>query len=109
MAKRRAKRIADRKVKEEISEEERPLLTLIASVIAQIAMREMDVTEEFETNNKLFNKKSSTVIKARKQKVSLSGTIGNNFNRMIINVLNDFSYKRLKKHSFNKVLIVRYL
>ena len=33
--------MADRRVKGEISEEERPLLTLIANVIAQIAVREM--------------------------------------------------------------------
>ena len=68
MAKRRARRMADSKVREEISEQERPLLTLIASVIAQIAMREMGINEEFETNDKLFNKTSSTVMKARKQK-----------------------------------------
>lgn len=68
MAKRRAKRIADRKVKGEISEEERPLLTLIANVIAQIAIREMSSSEEIENNHELLDKTSSSKIKTRKLK-----------------------------------------
>lgn len=68
MAKRRAKRIADRRIKGKISEEERLLLTLIADVIAQIAIREMDTAEEIEINSEPLNKPGAKVMKTKKQK-----------------------------------------
>ena len=49
----RAKRIVNRKVKDEISGEEKPLLSIIANIIAQIAIREIDCDEETESNNDL--------------------------------------------------------
>ena len=71
MAKRRAKRIADRKVKDQISEEEKPVLTLIANIIAQIAIREMDRDEEIASNNDSSYKSSSSSIKTKKKKLRL--------------------------------------
>ncbi len=58
MAKRRAKRIVDRKIKDEISEGEKPALTLIANIIAQIALREMNRDEEIESSYDLSSKSS---------------------------------------------------
>ena len=65
MKKRRAKRISDRNVNYEISEEERPFLTLVAEIIAQIVLKQLD-EEEPNTNkfqqiesSKIFTKKKS--------------------------------------------------
>ena len=55
MIKRKAKRIADRHVKG-ISEEEQPLLTLIAGIIAEIAIRIMNEDEEFTQSDNLSNR-----------------------------------------------------
>jgi hypothetical protein len=63
MAKRRAKRIVDRKVKGEISEEEKPILTLIANIIAQIAVIEMAHVEEIERSYDTSSRPSSSPIK----------------------------------------------
>ncbi|ETZ23371.1 hypothetical protein [Pedobacter sp. V48] len=60
MAKRRAKRIADQKVKGEISEEEKPALTLIANIIAQIAVSEMARVEEIERSYDTSSRSSSS-------------------------------------------------
>lgn len=60
--------MADRRVKGEISEEERPLLMLIANVIAQIAIGAMNSSEEIENYYKVLDKTSSSKIKTRKPK-----------------------------------------
>jgi hypothetical protein len=66
MKKRRAKRISDRNINYEISEEERSFLTLVAEIIAQIVLKELDEEEEPNTNkfqqiesSKIFTKKNS--------------------------------------------------
>jgi hypothetical protein len=64
---RRAKRIAERKFKGEISEEERPLLTLIANIIAQIAISEMNRDEEIEHSYDTSSKSSSSPKKTKKK------------------------------------------
>lgn len=69
MEKRRAKRIVDRKVKNEVSEEEKPLLTLIAKIIAEIAIVEMDRDEEIKDGRNPLNKTSPSLIKAETKKL----------------------------------------
>jgi hypothetical protein len=68
MEKRRAKRIADRKVKNEVSEEEKPLLTLIANIIAEIAITEMNRDDEIGSSHNSLNKTCSSTIKTKRKK-----------------------------------------
>jgi len=76
MEKRRAKRIVDRKVKNEDSEEEKPLLTLIARIIAEIAIVEMDRDEDIKDGHSPLNKPSPSLIKTETKKYDLSGSVG---------------------------------
>ena len=69
MDKRRAKRIADRRIKNEVSAEEKPLLTLIANIIVEIAIIEMNRDEEIESSYDLLNKTSSSSIKTKRKKL----------------------------------------
>ena len=69
MKKRRAKRIVDRKVKNEVSEEEKPFLTLIAKIITEIAIVEMDRDEEIKDSRKPSNKTSPSLIKSEMKKL----------------------------------------
>ncbi|MBB6269698.1 hypothetical protein HDF26_000125 [Pedobacter cryoconitis] len=64
MKKRRAKRISDRNVNYEISEEERTFLSLVAEIIAQIVLKQLDEEQDPNTNkfqqiesSKIFTKK----------------------------------------------------
>lgn len=52
-----------------ISEEEKPLLTLIANIIAEIAIVEMNRDEEMEDSIDPLNKTSSSSIKTKRKKI----------------------------------------
>ena len=69
MKKRRAKRVVDRKVKNEVSEKEKPLLTLIAKIIAEIAIVEMNRDEEMEDGSHPSNITGSFSIKTKRKKI----------------------------------------
>ncbi|RVT97307.1 hypothetical protein EOD41_19280 [Mucilaginibacter limnophilus] len=69
MEKRRTRRIVDRKVKNEVSEEEKPLLTLIAKIIAEIAIVEINREEEMRDGSDSPNKTNSSIIKAKMKKI----------------------------------------
>lgn len=69
MEKRQARRIADRKVKNEVSEEEKPLLTLIAKIIAEIAIVEMNRNEDMEDSSYPSNNTGSSSIKTKRKKI----------------------------------------
>jgi cell division protein FtsL len=65
--KRKAKRIADRQVKG-VSEEEQPLLTLIAGIIAEIAIRIMNEDEELTKSDNLSNRSRISPPKPKRKK-----------------------------------------
>lgn len=67
--KRRAKRIVDRKSKNEVSEEERSLLTLVAKIIVEIAIIEMDRDEVIKDGRNSLNKTSLSLIKSETKKL----------------------------------------
>jgi len=69
MEKRRARRIADRKVKNEVSEEEKPLLTLIAKIIAEIVIVEMNRDEKMGDGSDSPNKSNSIYQKSENEKI----------------------------------------
>ena len=69
MEKRRAKGIVDRKVKNGVSEEEKPLLTLIAKIIAELAIVEMNRDEEMEDSSHPSNNSGSSLIKTKRNKI----------------------------------------
>lgn len=69
MEKRRARRIVDRKVKNEVSEEEKSLLTLTAKIIAEIALVEMNRDEEMEDGSHPSNITGSSSIKTKTKKI----------------------------------------
>jgi hypothetical protein len=68
MIKKKAKRIADRQMKG-VSEEEQPLLTLIAGIIA---IRIMNEDEEFTKSDNLSNRSCIRPLKSRREKSRLS-------------------------------------
>lgn len=68
MEKRRARRIVDRKAKNEVSEEEKPLLTLMAKIIAEIVIVEMNRNEEMEDGSNSPNNTSSSSTKTKREK-----------------------------------------
>ena len=70
MIKRKVKRIADRQVKG-VFEEEQPLLTLIAGIIAEIAIRIMNEDEVFAKSDNLSNRSHISPPKPKRKKFGL--------------------------------------
>jgi hypothetical protein len=70
MIKRKAKRIADRQVKN-FSEEEQPLLTLLAGIIAEIIIRMMNEDEELTKSDNLSNRSRISPSKPKRKKFRL--------------------------------------
>jgi len=71
MIKRKAKRIADRQLKG-ISEWEQPLLTLIAGIIAEIAIRIMNEDQDLTKSDNLSNRSRIKPSKSKRKKSRLS-------------------------------------